>query len=93
MLERPLPFLNDPEGDRVPDGLRFIVDGHVHLFPDSIMRSDRIIFGTDFPNLPYAWDREIKNLASLNLSDDTLARVLGQNACDFYRIDLPDTPA
>ena len=59
----------------------------------SEMRSDRIIFGTDFPNLPYAWDRELKNLVNLNLSDDTLARVLGQNACDFYSINLPGTPA
>jgi hypothetical protein len=39
LLESPLPFLNDPEGDRVPDGLPPIVDGHVHLFPDSIFSS------------------------------------------------------
>ena len=197
MLERSLPFLNDPEGDRVPDGLPFIVDGHVHLFPDqcfdmnsqamgevyeacmlhrkplimhvgrepkspaypcdpyelcsaaklervledypdlpicvphlgldefdeyrdlidkydnlwldttmtladyfpigstpnlSEWRSDRIIFGTDFPNLPYAWDREINKLVSFNLSNDTLAKILGQNACVFYGIKTPVAP-
>lgn len=64
----------------------------VEFLPDlSEWRSDRIIFGTDFPNLPYAWDREIKKLVSLNLSDDTLARILGQNACEFYGINLPVT--
>ena len=51
------------------------------------MRADRIIFGTDFPNLPYAWDREIKRLVNLNLDDDTLERILGQNAMEFYNID------
>ncbi|MEO6954334.1 MAG: amidohydrolase family protein [Polyangia bacterium] len=29
------------------------------LFPG---RADRLLFGTDFPNLPYAWDRELKRL-------------------------------
>ena len=39
-------------------------------FPElSEMRADRIIFGTDFPNLPYAWDREIKRLVGLNFPE------------------------
>ena len=52
----------------------------------SEMRSDRLIFGTDFPNLPYAWDREIKRLIRLNLSEDKLARILEQNASELYGI-------
>ena len=59
----------------------------------SEMRTDRIIFGTDFPNLPYAWDRELKNLLRLNLSANTLARILGRNACEFYSIDIPASPS
>jgi predicted TIM-barrel fold metal-dependent hydrolase len=51
------------------------------------MRLDRIIFGTDFPNLPYAWDREIKRLAELKLPDDALEKILGKNAMEFYAID------
>ena len=34
-LSSPLPALNDPEGPKVPDGL-FVVDTHVHLFPDKV---------------------------------------------------------
>jgi predicted TIM-barrel fold metal-dependent hydrolase len=49
-------------------------------------RIDRIIFGTDFPNLPYAWDREIRRLCRLNLPENTLKRILGQNASEFYSI-------
>jgi len=51
------------------------------------MRPDRIIFGTDFPNIPYAWDREIKQLVRQNLPDSTLERILGRNAIEFYKIN------
>ena len=56
-------------------------------FPKLIeMRTDRIMFGTDFPNLPYAWDREIRRLIGLNLPDTALERILGKNAMEFYSI-------
>jgi predicted TIM-barrel fold metal-dependent hydrolase len=47
-------------------------------------RLDRIIYGSDFPNIPYAWDRELKALAAAGLDDDALERVLLTNAADFY---------
>ena len=50
------------------------------------MRSDRIIFGTDFPNLPYAWDREIRRLVQMDLNEERLERILGRNAVEFYNI-------
>ena len=57
-------------------------------FPElSGMRVDRIIFGTDFPNLPYAWDREIKQLVRQNLPEESLAKILGRNALEFYQIN------
>jgi len=56
--------------------------------PDlAAFRNDRIIYGTDFPNLPYAWDREIKRLVRQNLSQDSLAKLLGLNAVEFYNIN------
>jgi predicted TIM-barrel fold metal-dependent hydrolase len=61
-------------------------------FPDlAQMRIERVMFGTDFPNLPYAWDREIKRLVGLKLSDDIIARILGENAVEFYRIKARPT--
>jgi len=33
LLNEPLPLINEPEGQHVPDSLPFIVDAHVHLFP------------------------------------------------------------
>ena len=54
------------------------------FFPDlTELRADRIIFGTDFPNLPYAWDREIRALIAQNLPDAVLERILGKNAMEF----------
>ncbi|MDJ0819543.1 MAG: amidohydrolase family protein [Desulfobacterales bacterium] len=51
------------------------------------MRTDRIMYGTDFPNLPYAWDREIKKLVDQDLPQSDLTKILGSNAVEFYQID------
>ena len=52
----------------------------------SAYRSDRVMYGSDFPNLPYAWDRELKRFSKLNLPEDSLAIILGDNAIEFYNI-------
>jgi predicted TIM-barrel fold metal-dependent hydrolase len=48
------------------------------------MRADRIMYGTDFPNIPYAWDRELKRLCEMGLSEEALARILGKNALELF---------
>jgi len=40
----------------------------------------RILYGTDYPNVPYAYAREREGLAALGLSDAALAAILGANA-------------
>lgn len=55
------------------------------------MRADRLIFGSDFPNLPYAWDREIQKLCSLNLARGRLSKLLHKNAAEFYSINTGET--
>ena len=52
------------------------------------MRADRLIFGSDFPNLPYAWDRELKRIARLNLGRERLSKLLSGNAIEFYAIKM-----
>lgn len=52
------------------------------------MRADRLMYGSDFPNLPYAWDREIQRLLRLNLNHDFLLKLLGRNAAQFYGIRM-----
>jgi predicted TIM-barrel fold metal-dependent hydrolase len=51
------------------------------------MRADRLIFGSDFPNLPYAWDRELQRIDHLNLTRERLSKLLYKNAAEFYSIN------
>jgi hypothetical protein len=55
--------------------------------PLASFRPDRILYGTDFPNIPYAWDRELKRLAACGLGDRDLARILGENALALFGVD------
>jgi predicted TIM-barrel fold metal-dependent hydrolase len=41
---------------------------------------DRILYGTDFPNLPYAWDREIKRIVARPLDGAARWSVFAANA-------------
>lgn len=59
-------------------------DGELPLMK---MRPDRIMYGTDFPNIPYAWDRELKKLCLLGLSEEHLDRILGKNAAALFRLE------
>jgi predicted TIM-barrel fold metal-dependent hydrolase len=48
-------------------------------------RPERILYGTDFPNLPYAWDREVVALQR-RLRPDDLEKILGANARRLYAL-------
>ena len=47
-------------------------------------RLDRIMYGSDFPNIPYAWDRELKRMQGFGLAADELEMVLRKNAVAFF---------
>jgi predicted TIM-barrel fold metal-dependent hydrolase len=49
-------------------------------------RPDRILYGTDFPNIPYAWDRELKHLLALKLPSHDEASLLGGNALRLFGV-------
>lgn len=53
--------------------------------PLSGFRLDRVMYGTDFPHIPYAWDRELKSIVRQDLPDTALKRVLGENALEFFQ--------
>lgn len=60
-----------------------------HHPPDLLtLRPDRIMYGSDFPNLPFAWDREIKIIAASGLPEDRLAMLLHENAMVFFSIPI-----
>jgi predicted TIM-barrel fold metal-dependent hydrolase len=45
---------------------------------------DRILYGTDFPNIPYAWNRELRALLDAPLDEPARRKVLGENALRVY---------
>lgn len=51
-------------------------------------RIERIMYGSDFPNIPYAWDRELKWLRNSSLSDYELDMILNNNATDFFDLNI-----
>ncbi|MBL7203903.1 MAG: amidohydrolase family protein [Desulfobacteraceae bacterium] len=46
-------------------------------------RVDRIMYGSDFPNIPYSWDRELKYLKASNLSRENMEWILHKSAAGF----------
>lgn len=56
-------------------------------------RIDRIMYGSDFPNIPYAWDRELKLLTQFGLSQWQLDRLLNKNAAHFFGLEVPSNPS
>jgi predicted TIM-barrel fold metal-dependent hydrolase len=57
-----------------------------------LTRPERLLYGTDFPSIPYAWDRELKRIAALHLAPRALSMLLHENACALYGITL-DAPS
>ncbi|MCP3872858.1 MAG: amidohydrolase [Desulfobacteraceae bacterium] len=49
-------------------------------------RTDRIMYGSDFPNIPYAWDRELKWLEQAFISSENLEWILHKSAENFFNI-------
>ncbi len=49
-------------------------------------RTDRVMYGSDFPNIPYEWDRELKVLANACISEQRRRRILFKNASEFFNL-------
>jgi len=63
-------------GAAVPDG----------LVPRLLDLQDRVLFGTDFPNIPYAYAHQVEVLQRLDLGDEWLRRVLWRNGADLFGV-------
>lgn len=67
-----------------------------HAIPDGVPArlaelSDRIVFGTDFPNIPYVYAHQIEVLEGLGLGDDWLRAVLWHNGARLFQVAPPST--
>jgi len=55
----------------------------VDLVPSLVALGDRILLGSDFPNIPYPYCEQLAGLVRLGLGDDWLRRVLHGNAAEL----------
>lgn len=65
------------------------VDFWEHPVPEGIVPrlatlQDKILFGTDFPNIPYAYAHQVEALQRLDLGDDWLRSVLWHNGANLF---------
>ncbi|MBW5483733.1 amidohydrolase family protein [Streptomyces bambusae] len=53
---------------------------------------DRILLGTDFPNIPYPYEHQLQALDRLGLGDDWLRAVCHDNAARLFDLDTARRP-
>lgn len=53
-----------------------------------LYRPERVMYGSDFPNIPYAWDRELKILKRAGISYDVLEKIAYKNATEFFSLNF-----
>jgi predicted TIM-barrel fold metal-dependent hydrolase len=63
------------------------VRGDVGVFDAApiVAHPDRVLYGTDFPNVPYEYERELRGIEALDLPPDVLRAVLHDNAARLLR--------
>ena len=47
---------------------------------------DKVLFGTDFPNIPYEYAHQIEVLDRLDLGDDWMRSVLWHNGAELFGV-------
>ena len=62
------------------------IDPAVVLNDDLLRHRDRIVFGSDFPNLPYPYEEERRGLWARDLPLDVYQRIFRENARRLFRL-------
>nr|WP_246280157.1 amidohydrolase family protein [Nocardioides daedukensis] len=56
----------------------------VELEPRLVDLADKVLLGSDFPNIPYDYAHQIEAIEQLGLGDEWLARVLWHNGAELF---------
>lgn len=59
------------------------------LLPKVVELQDRILLGTDFPNIPYPYAHQVESLVGLDLGRDWLRDVLWHNGARLFGLEGP----
>lgn len=52
-----------------------------------IEHADRVLYGTDYPHIPYEMEREVRALLEFDLGEEALRRILFENARRLFPLD------
>lgn len=55
-------------------------------FDDLLDIQDRIMFGSDFPNIPYDYSKSIESIINLPVPEDVKSKIFYKNAINFYNL-------
>ncbi len=61
--------------------------GKAFTVDDLLEIQDRVMFGSDFPNIPYDYDLAIKSITNLPVSNEVKEKMLWRNAARFYGLE------
>jgi predicted TIM-barrel fold metal-dependent hydrolase len=100
-LKMIIPHLGIDESDRFYDMLdqypNLYLDTTMMMadfFPVSVDRerliqyADRILYGSDFPHIPYGMEREVRGILDLDMGEDTNRKILFENASKLFNIQV-----
>jgi hypothetical protein len=62
------------------------------LLPRLAALGDRVLLGSDFPNIPYPYAHQLESLERLGLGPEWLRRVCWANAAELFGVDGADGP-
>ncbi|MBD3188077.1 amidohydrolase family protein [Candidatus Bathyarchaeota archaeon] len=66
-----------------------LFDGKVKeeaLFDRLVELQDRLLFGSDFPNIPYDYHLSIESIKGLPVEESMKRKIFSENATNFYRL-------
>lgn len=59
------------------------------IVPRLAALQDKILFGTDFPNIPYAYAHQVEALERLDLGEGWMRKVLWENGARLFNVPAP----
>jgi predicted TIM-barrel fold metal-dependent hydrolase len=62
--------------------------GTAFTLEDLLEIQDHVMFGSDFPNIPYSYEKAIESIMSLPVKADTREKLLWKNASRFYELGM-----
>ncbi len=65
-----------------------LFDTHPELGPGDVeSRAERILFGSDFPNVPYPYREALESIERLPISGEAKSKIMGENARLLFGLD------